>query len=135
MRIAVRADDVVGKRSFAMSLKRQPLLLSFAIAALSISIIGINIAQADGAVCEGQWATAKDCVEKSGGVWIQGMPLQQTDCRDTCENHKGFTHADCYTLDSVAAKICGSKHAVRKPAFPPSKGNKCGYGWWTISCQ
>jgi hypothetical protein len=103
-----------------MSLKRQPLLLSFAIAALSIS---------------SQWATAKDCVEKSGGVWIQGMPLQQTDCRDTCENHKGFTHADCYTLDSVAAKICGSKHAVRKPAFPPSKGNKCGYGWWTISCQ
>jgi hypothetical protein len=109
-------------------------IIALAAMTFVLAVGTLQIVKAD-LVCEGQWSSASDCQKKSGGVFIQGVPLQQTDCTNTCENHGGFKHTDCGTIDSYAAKICGNRPVEKKYAFPGASGNKCGYAWWAISCQ
>ena len=105
-------------------------------ASVAISLLpSISLAGSDSYVCEGQWATAKDCGDNSGGVWVQGIPLNAPDCGNTCEEHGGFAHTGCGTIDNYAAKICGSKTVVKTHAYGSTEGNQCGYNWWKISCQ
>jgi hypothetical protein len=82
-------------------------------------------------VCEGEFDTFKRC---SGADTIQGIPIDANDCTNTCENHPS-KQIPCGTLGEFEKKLCGNKTPIKTGAFPSAEGNKCGYGWYTISCQ
>ncbi len=113
-----------------MTMKKYAVAASTALAVCLWSTVGRSQTTL---VCEGEYRLYKDCA--SGGVFIQGVRVDGRDCTNTCENHGYVRQTGCYTLDSYAKKLCGNKTAVRTQAFPPAAGNKCGYGWWFITCQ
>jgi hypothetical protein len=133
---------------FAMFLKRQAILKSFAIAGLSIFtsmqiVDGKTIAKipynkilnVKARACEGEFKTNSDCMR---GLWYSQIPLfgWEDACKNTCEYHGGFYHhIDCGTIASHAAEICGKARAFYTPAWPGVGGNRCGYNWWEIYCE
>jgi hypothetical protein len=114
-----------------MSFNRHPMLNSLAIAGLSFFVLMQRV-KADTLVCEGEFATTAECDKTST---LQGIPINQKDCSHTCDMHPGFQHTDCGTIADAAAHICGTAKAVNTHPFGGVDGNKCGYAWWSVSCQ
>ena len=119
-----------------MSCRHKSLLCTFAIVGLSIfTNVGIANANPLGPFCSGQFKSNKDC-ENSGGVWLQGWPINPTDCSRTCEFHPYIKYTGgCVDARRYAASFCGKRHAVVAKAYPSVGGNRCGYAWFTIDCQ
>jgi hypothetical protein len=134
--VKVGRGRVCFRRRFAMFCKRKSILSCFAILGLSI-FTNVNVVNAAprGPFCTGQYASASDCAKKAGGVWIQGVPLNTTNCQTTCQNHPTRKFLGCVDINAYAAKLCANRHPLVTRTFPIAGGNRCGYGWFMIDCQ
>ncbi|RVI86186.1 S1 family peptidase [Sinorhizobium meliloti] len=51
-----------------------------------------------------------------------------------CAPYEYDIFVQCYTLDRKVAEICKDRNSERVSLRPSEGGNRCGYGWYKISC-
>lgn len=65
---------------------------------------------------------------------IQTVVICEGEFERRCRPYPYDFYVGCYQVDNKVAQICRDKPSERVSVRPSEGGNRCGYGWYRVSC-
>jgi hypothetical protein len=65
---------------------------------------------------------------------VRSFTICEGEYERRCAPYEYDIFVECYTLDRKVAEICKDRNSERISLRPSEGGNRCGYGWYKITC-